>query len=128
MLVDSCVWIDFFNGRDNPQVEIFRRAIRGNEIIVGDLIRLEVLRGYRTARTAAKVGELFDIYPTARLSDATRIDAALRLDRAMQDIGRRMGTVDLLIASWCATEKIALLTRDAAFGWAAGVSPLHLVT
>lgn len=127
MLVDSCVWIDFFNGRDNPQVEILRQALRSDKIVIGDLVRLEVLRGYRNARMATRVGDLLDIYSMARLADATRIEAALRLDRAMQDIGRRMSTVDLLIASWCATEEVPLLTRDAAFGWAASVSSLHLV-
>jgi predicted nucleic acid-binding protein len=127
MLVDSCVWIDFFNGHDNPQVEILRQGLRGDEIIIGDLVRLEVLRGYRNARMATRVGDLLDIYSMARLSDATRIEAALRLDRAMQDIGRRMSTVDLLIASWCATEQVPLLTRDVAFGWAASVSSLRLV-
>lgn len=127
MLVDSCVWIDYFNGRMNSEVEILRQALDGDEIIVGDLVRLEVLRGYRNARTAAKVGELLDVYPMARLSDATRIDAALEIDRAMQDIGRRMTTVDLLMAGWCATERIPLLTRDEAFGWAASVTSLRLV-
>ena len=37
MLVDSSVWIDFFNGKVTPQVDILDRALGQQEIVVGDL-------------------------------------------------------------------------------------------
>lgn len=126
MLVDSCVWIDFFNGRQNPQVDELRRALRHGVPIIGDLVRLEVLRGYRDPRTADKVGALLAVCRMVELLGAARIDAAVRLDHALQGIGRPMSTIDLVIASWCVTEGVALLTRDQAFARVAAVAPLRL--
>ena len=43
ILVDTSVWIDYFNGNDTPQVEILDRALGKQEVAVGDLITLEIL-------------------------------------------------------------------------------------
>src|SRR5690554_5046072 len=47
ILVDSSVWIDFFNGIDKPHVEKLYQLL-GKEIIpTGDLIVVEVLQGFQ---------------------------------------------------------------------------------
>ena len=38
LVVDSTVWIDYFNGMDTPQVEFLNRALEQIPILVGDLI------------------------------------------------------------------------------------------
>lgn len=46
ILVDSSVWIDFFNVVDKPHVEK-QHQLLGNKIIAtGDLIAVEVLQGF----------------------------------------------------------------------------------
>ena len=45
ILVDSSVWIDFFNGITTPEAEYLDRAPGNQPIAVGELILAEVLQG-----------------------------------------------------------------------------------
>ena len=52
LVVDSSVWIDFFNGRDSTVRSVLRRLLDEGEIrlVVSDLVLFEVLRGFRDER------------------------------------------------------------------------------
>lgn len=50
ILVDSSVWIDFFNGVESPQVAVLDASLGEVPILVGDLIMTEVLQGFRQTR------------------------------------------------------------------------------
>jgi predicted nucleic acid-binding protein len=45
IVVDSSVWIDYFNGRPTLQTEILQRQFR-TRLLIGDLIMAEVLQGF----------------------------------------------------------------------------------
>ena len=47
ILVDSGVWIDFFNGVDNKQTSTLNDTLGIRPVAVGDLILTEVLQGFR---------------------------------------------------------------------------------
>ena len=47
ILVDSSVWIAYFNGVINPQTEWLDSALGREMIVVGDLILVEVLQGFK---------------------------------------------------------------------------------
>ncbi len=47
ILVDSSVWIDYFNGIINPQTEKLDSLVNQDLILIGDLILIEVLQGFR---------------------------------------------------------------------------------
>ena len=47
LLVDSAVWIDYFNGRVTPQTDHLDRILLLRSVVVGDLILAEVLQGFR---------------------------------------------------------------------------------
>jgi predicted nucleic acid-binding protein len=127
MVVDSCVWIDYLAGRENPQTARLREALRARaEVVVGDVIRLEVLRGYADEQRARRVTSLLDTLPHVDMLGNRRIDAACGLDRALQRRGRRMSSIDLVIGSFCVAERLPLLTRDAAFAWLGEIAGLQL--
>ena len=46
ILVDSSVWIDFFRGRDTPQVKVLDALLGRQPLLMGDLILAEVLQGF----------------------------------------------------------------------------------
>jgi predicted nucleic acid-binding protein len=46
-LVDSSVWIDFFNGRDSRETDLLALLLRRRVLLTGDLILVEVLQGFR---------------------------------------------------------------------------------
>ncbi len=46
ILVDSSVWIDYFNGVSTPQVEKLDELLGVEPLAIGDLILTEVLQGF----------------------------------------------------------------------------------
>ena len=49
LVVDSTVWIDYFNGQVNPHTDYLDAAFGMQSILVGDIILGEVLQGFRRA-------------------------------------------------------------------------------
>lgn len=47
VLVDSGVWIDYFNGQNTSQINILDRLLGTQPLAIGDLILVEVLQGDR---------------------------------------------------------------------------------
>jgi len=48
ILIDSSIWIDYFNGRISLQTDWLDGALGKEVIIVGDIILTEVLQGFRS--------------------------------------------------------------------------------
>ncbi len=48
ILVDSSLWIDYFNGNQTPQSDWLDSALGSAPIIMGDLILTEVLQGFQS--------------------------------------------------------------------------------
>ncbi len=47
LVVDSTVWIDYFNGVENLQTDYLNSILETTPILVGDLMLAEVLQGFR---------------------------------------------------------------------------------
>jgi len=47
ILVDSSVWIDFFNGSTSRETDLLALLLRRRILLTGDLILAEVLQGFR---------------------------------------------------------------------------------
>ena len=47
ILIDSSVWIDYFNGLDTPQTSKLDMLLGAEPLGIGDLILIEVLQGFR---------------------------------------------------------------------------------
>jgi predicted nucleic acid-binding protein len=66
IVVDSSVWIDFFNGKVTPQTSKLLSFMGNEPLLIGDLILCEILQGARTESHARMLeGELrkFDLVP-----------------------------------------------------------------
>ena len=51
IVIDSTVWIDFFAGRESPQLPRLRAALTDEEeVAVAPVILTEVLQGFRSDR------------------------------------------------------------------------------
>jgi predicted nucleic acid-binding protein len=116
ILVDSSVWIDFFNGVESPQVAVLDASLGEVPILVGDLIMAEVLQGFRQTRdlNAAKTAlEQFE-YPDMLGRDiAVQSAENYRLLRRSGITPRK--TIDVVIATFCVQNGIALLHDDRDF-------------
>lgn len=48
ILVDTSVWIDYFNGKQSKETDTLDGAIGKREVAIGDLIVLEIFKGFRS--------------------------------------------------------------------------------
>jgi predicted nucleic acid-binding protein len=118
LVVDSSVWIDFFNDVDHPSVEHLARLLESGEvpIVVPDLVLFEVLRGFRDDRDhrrARLLLESLEIEPAAGASLALE---AARHYRSLRAAGVTVrSAIDVLIATFCIERDYLLLHRDRDF-------------
>ena len=118
ILVDSSVWIDFFNGRSTESVAILAQLLdeAAAPLAIADLALFEVLRGFRFERdylAAERVLRALDVVPIG--GDALCRAAALHY-RDLRARGITIASpIDLLQASYCIENNFALLHSDSDF-------------
>ena len=117
ILVDSSVWIEYFNGKINPQTDYLDAALGKEVIIVGDIILTEVLQGFRDDSDFRKAKELLS---TFQFMDMLGWDLALKSAENYRFL-RKKGvtvrkTIDVMIATFCIHHGISLLHDDQDFG------------
>jgi predicted nucleic acid-binding protein len=118
LVVDSSVWIDFFNAAEHPACGMLNDLLDHGEvrIVVPDLVLFEVLRGFREEaayRQARRLMESLHVEDTASAELALIAAQHYRNLRA-QGITVR-SAVDVLVASFCIENDYALLHRDRDF-------------
>jgi len=116
IVVDTSVWIDFFNGRPTPEADALNELLGERPIIVGDLTMAEVLSGFRADsdfRKARSLLERCEFRPM--VGKAVAIDAAgnYRLLRKRGITVRK--TIDVLIGTFCILNRLPLLHADRDF-------------
>ncbi|MBI5718904.1 MAG: PIN domain nuclease [Burkholderiales bacterium] len=118
LVVDSSVWIDFFNGARAHQADLLDQLLDHGEIriVVPDLVLFEVLRGFRherDLRTARALMEGLSVEPTL---DAGTALAATEHYRNLRSRGHTVrSAVDVLVATFCIERDYALLHDDRDF-------------
>lgn len=116
IVVDSRVWIDYFNGTPTPEVDRLDGYLVSEPILVGDLVLAEVLQGFRhdTDHELARAA-------LSQLASAPMVglDVAHRSAENFRVLRRRgitvRKTIDCLIATFCLREGHALLFSDRDF-------------
>jgi len=116
LLVDSTIWIDYFNGVASSQTDDLDRILDLKLILVGDLILAEVLQGFRNdtdferaRRALEKFRQVSMVNPSLELKSARNF----RLLRRKGITVRK--TIDSLIATWCIENRVPLLRHDSDF-------------
>lgn len=129
MLVDTSVWIDYFNGHPSPQADRLAEAIDGIEtIIVPDIVLTEILLGLRTESEAERIADLlsaFDAAPSLTRDDHIEAAAIYRQCRGKGLTIRSL--IDCLIAQICLRHRIPLLSKDRDFQAIARCRELTLI-
>jgi predicted nucleic acid-binding protein len=118
LVVDSSVWIDFFNDADHPAVDLLQHLLDQGEVrlVVPDLVLFEVLRGFRhehAHRQARRLMESLHVEDTGGTELALAAAQHYRSLRA-QGITVR-SAMDVLVAAFCIEHDYALLHRDRDF-------------
>ncbi len=128
ILVDSSVWIDYFNGKQNQSSEFLDAILGVENIIMGDLIIADVLQGFRNENDFKKAKSLllaFDVHQLLNEEMALKSAENFRLLRKRGITVRK--TIDSIIATYCIENQISLLHSDKDFIPFAQYLGLHLL-
>ena len=115
IVADSSVWIDNIRQRDTPQVQILL-ASEQDDIIAGDIVVLEVLRGVRSERESLIQEARFRAYGITPMLNAEIAVSAATNFRRLQALGITIrSSVDLVVATFCLAHGHNLLHNDRDF-------------
>lgn len=116
IFLDSTVLINYFNGKNNWQVDVLD-SILGNELVViGDYVLTEVLQGFRKNKEYQKAKTILLSFPCFDIGGK---EIALQSAKNFRDL-RRKGitvrkTIDTMIATFCIENNLILLHNDKDF-------------
>ncbi len=116
IVVDTSVWIDYFNGVPTPQAGLLDELLGQRVLAVGDLILAELLQGFATELDAKRALSL--LQPLEFLEMAGR-DVAIQSAANYRRLRRRGVTVrktmDMLIGTCCLMHDHEILHNDRGF-------------
>ena len=116
IVVDSSVWIDFFNGVSTPEVDRLDALLGVTPLAIGDLILVEVLQGFRNERDVATARQLFRSLALLPLLGGSNSWKAADNYRQLRRKGITVRkTIDGIIATACIEANLPLLFSDRDF-------------
>jgi predicted nucleic acid-binding protein len=116
ILVDSSVWIDYFNGRGTPETDLLDRLLTTERLLIGDLILAEVLQGFPSDSDFHRARRLIEALEFRPMVGREVALAAARNYRALRVRGVTVRkTMDALIATFCIKRGHVLLHSDRDF-------------
>ena len=116
IVVDSSVWIDFFNGTSSPAVERLDGLLGTVPVAIGDLILVEVLQGFRNDRDLATARQLLGSLSLVEMLGRSQAFKAAENYRSLRRKGITVRkTIDGIIATACIEANLPLLFSDRDF-------------
>jgi predicted nucleic acid-binding protein len=116
VFVDSSAWVDYFRGTDSPAVVLLDGLLGQSEAVIGDLVLLEVLQGYRLPRDVRTAEALLSRLRCFTVGGETMARAAACNYRQLRGLGvTPRSSIDVLIATFCIESGLELLASDRDF-------------
>jgi len=116
IMVDTSVWIDYFNGTSNEQTEKLDDLLDKDLIFIGDIILAEVLQGFRKDHDFQLAKKHLENLICISISNK---EIAIKSAENFRKLRKRgftiRKTVDMLIGTFCIENNIPLLTSDRDF-------------
>jgi len=116
ILVDSSVWIEYFNGIKNEHTDFLDTILGTEPVAIGDLMLTEVQQGFRSDSGFRKAKNLLTNLPVLSIVGEAHAIRAAENYRILRKKGITIRkTIDTLIATFCVEEEHALLFTDRDF-------------
>lgn len=116
ILVDSSVWIQYFNGIITWQTDLLDKLLGESQILMGDLILTEVLQGFRADRDFHTAKKHLSLLPFLEMGGYNvALQSAIHFRRLQKKGVTVRKTIDVLIGTFCILEDIILLHDDKDF-------------
>ncbi|MFO7964252.1 MAG: PIN domain nuclease [Desulfobacterales bacterium] len=128
ILIDTSVWIDFFNGNETRQVSLLESLISEEEdVCLSEYILTEVLQGFRNENHFLNARRQLLNFPIYGLSGPDPYVRAAQIYRACRRQGITIRkTADCIIAQTVIEHDLYLLHNDADFDKIADVCALNI--
>ncbi|MBW1869765.1 MAG: PIN domain nuclease [Deltaproteobacteria bacterium] len=116
IVVDSTIWIDYFNGEVNRQTNWLDGALGTEPIIVGDIILTEVLQGFQSDKDFKTAKQLLLEFPFMEmLGRELALKSALNYKSLRKKGVTVRKTIDVIIGTFCIENNFTLLHNDKDF-------------
>ena len=116
IVVDSSVWIDYFNGQMNAATDLLYDLLGNEPIMIGDLIYAEVLQGFQKDKDYVQAKRLFE---SLTFGEMLGRDVALKSADNYRRLRKRgvtiRKTIDMIIGTFCIETNLPLLHQDRDF-------------
>ncbi len=116
ILVDSSVWIDYFNGVANKETNFLDNELSVSPVLIADLILAEVLQGFAKESDYQVAKQKLLQLSMVEIGGS---DVALKAAENFRFLRRKGSavrkTIDCFIATFCIEKHLPLLHRDRDF-------------
>jgi len=115
-MVDSSVWIDYFNGAETPATKKLDSLLGVQPVCTGDLILVEVLQGFRQDQDYQAAKTLLSALPVRSMLGVNMGLKSADNFRTLRKQGITIRkTIDAMIATYCIENNLPLLHSDKDF-------------
>ena len=116
LVVDTSVWIDYFNGKDTASVSCLDRFIENDFIVVGDIVLMELLQGFRLQKDFETCQSLLDTFLFREMLGKDIAVASAKNYRYLRQRGVTVRkSIDVVIGTFCLENQYPLLHSDKDF-------------
>ena len=116
ILVDSSVWIDYFNGTETRETDLLDDLLGVEPLLIGDLILVEILQGFRDDGDYRRAKAALDRLLFEPMLGREMALASAQNYRKLRALGVTVRkTVDVIIATFCVRGRHRLLHSDRDF-------------
>lgn len=116
IMVDSSVWIDYFNGVSSWQTDLLDEYLSNVPVLLGDLILVEVLQGFKSDKDYNTAKYFLSALPFRRIGGYDVAVQSVEHYRFLRKTGVTVRkTIDVIIATYCIREGLTLLHDDRDF-------------
>ncbi len=116
LFIDSSIWIDYFNGVETVETDFLDSSLGKEQIVVGDLILVEVLQGFRLDKDFDAAHHALTRFPVLEMVNQSLAVQSASNYRALRKKGITIRkTIDCLIATFCIESNLTLLHSDRDF-------------
>ena len=116
ILVDSSVWVNYFNGISTWQTDLLDHYLSNVPVIIGDLILVEVLQGFRSNNDYEIAKDFLSALLFRQIGGFNVAVQSAQNYRVLRKSGITVRkTIDIIIATFCIIEGLTLLHDDRDF-------------
>jgi predicted nucleic acid-binding protein len=116
VVVDSSVWVDYFNGKITKQTDLLESLLGHELVVIGDIVLTEVLQGFRSDRDFRKAKRLLDsLIFKPMLGKELAVKSAENYRHLRKKGISVRKTIDVVIVTFCISSNLPLLHDDRDF-------------